>query len=481
MGIVYKGAETEFEDIPWKDLSESEYATLKTQLNPVQTRIADKARGVTVTVKMGPVTAAVKGKVIASDPYANFFKPLAPLFPEPVKKFSFEWWANQMYKECPPQDKGKFFRRVYAEDGTVKPRYKSNSPAQDQDGWAILLEDMLKSGFEEFPDNMKGVDDVLFPHISGERSLCLGFRGELRQPHQVKAHNGCKPKMQIASLRKDFNIQVWHPFSKPEHRNKVYYRKFNGDNCLYTSVSVAYDFDTASKFPLLCDLEDATGTDTFGTATVEAKGIASRVARIRAEIGGQITKQHFDPGSRAVNTKPEYNPGTLKPAPPDTRFVIAQPDAYHLRLLVCTRINVYLFRVRGTIWNTEQHQTNSGNSPFPERATDSIPWGDFLARVMIDRIHYGADSNDGHLSVIHGFEFLHRRDDLIRLLGGGVTGELAFGKLYLYLRDLVDRGKLHADGSGGMHFATANTNPAVHIRKVVKIEPRTDWGYNPAK
>jgi hypothetical protein len=409
------------------------------------------------------------------DEYAHF-QAMAPLFPDPVKRFGFEWWANHFYQECGPVAKKEFYKWVYAPDRSLRRAYNSAGPSPEHAAWQELLEKMLKSGFDEYPDAYKGVDDTFFPSIKEDPLLKLGFRGELRQPHQVRQHNGCMPKAQIISLRRDMNMSaLWHPFSRPELRNKVYYRKGNGDNCLYSAVSVAIDFDTASKFPLLSDLEKD-NPDAFGTATVEAAGIASKVAAMRATLAADITRQHFDPNRRATDAKPQYNPGAM-PAPSQKAVPFKEPARFQLRLLTSVRMNVYLFRIRGNTWNTESYQSYNRNAEFPERAMDKVPWGDFLARVRIDRIQFGKDSNDGHLGIVDGFDWLHQRRNLEQLLGGGQAGVTAVGRLQEFLQEIHHRGRLRGDGTGGIRFATANTDPNVQIGKVLKIEPRTDWGY----
>lgn len=408
----------------------------------------------------------------APDPYDAHFREMAPLYPIVSKKFSYEWWANHFYQECTPQDKKRFYKTAYRESGSLKPNFDPNSASKDEIAWLELLEAMLKAGFVEYPDSYKGVDDTLIPSLKEYPHLKLGFRGELRQPSQVKLHNGCTPKAKVVSLRKDMNMAAqWHPFSRPELRNKIYYRKGNGDNCLYTTVSIAYDFDTASKFPLLSDLR-SDAPDAFGTATVEAAGIESNVAKLRAALGDTIAKQHFDPNWRATDAKPGYNPGKQPAAP------AAKPVKSIVRLLPLVRMNVYLFRVRGNVWNTQAYQLDQHNAEFPERAMDTIPWGDFLARVRIDRIHYGEDSNDGHLGIVAGYDLLHSYGELCRLLGGGTAGQQAYQQMVQFLRNIRDKGKLNADGSGGIDFRTASSKPIseVKVLKVIRMEPRTDWG-----
>ena len=73
-------------------------------------------------------------------------------------------------------------------------------------------------------------------------------------------------------------------------RAKAFYRNgSNQDNCLFTAVSVATDFYTASKFPLVQDLI-ADSPDAIGTATVLATGMVSRVKAMAATLQHDIFK-----------------------------------------------------------------------------------------------------------------------------------------------------------------------------------------------
>lgn len=203
-------------------------------------------------------------------------------------------------------------------------------------------------------------------------------------------------------------------------------------------------------------------------ATVEAVGLASKVGALGAELGNTITQRFFAKMPSDYQPKPINMKTASSPRPPA------------LRLLKSVRMNVYLFVLRGNIWNTAAYQALRGNQMFAERATDQIPWGNFLARVMIDRIHYGNDSNDGHLNVVHGFEFLHTHREIDQLLGGGLRGIAGRAVLSNFLSEICERGRLHPDGSGGIPFTTVNTPSDVKITKVLRIDSRHDWGPNPA-
>jgi hypothetical protein len=444
--------EKEFEDVQWDTMSPADYDVNRKRLNFIQQGKADKARKVKPRgFAMGPVSAPVKPKA-AADPYDAIFHSDQNLFTEATDKYSLKGWANYFYCECSAQDKKEFFKRVYTPERRLQPSFTM----MDNDAARSLLADMLLSGFTAYPDTYKGNDQTLFPQLGGNAQLRVGFRGELRQPAQVKAQNGCLPKARIVTLQQSLNMsKPWHPFSLPAYRDKVYYRKGNGDNCLFTVVSVTTDFDTACKFPLLADLNDPKD---IGIATVEAQGLQSRVAALQQQIGDAITRQR-NSGIAA-----------LPPAQP-TRAVRES----RVRILKSVRMNVYLFRVPEA-WNTEKYQADHQNESFHERAADKVPWANFLARVRIDRIHYGGDSNDGHLNVIDGFDMLHSRADISNFLGGGQAGAGAYASLVAYLDALCAQGKLNPDGTGGKDFRTPNSNPDVRVTKVIRIDPKTDWG-----
>lgn len=85
------------------------------------------------------------------------------------------------------------------------------------------MEGMIKEGFEEYPDNLKGTDHILSPIGHEHSPLRVGFRGGLRQPMDVCRHNGCLPRARVISLHKEMNIsKAWHPFSEPGLRDKVH-------------------------------------------------------------------------------------------------------------------------------------------------------------------------------------------------------------------------------------------------------------------
>jgi hypothetical protein len=370
---------------------------------------------------------------ISSDPYmrvkfGNNFPPFTT-----AAKFSFEWWFNQFWRECPDQDRRAFYIEMLNPDGT--PKKPSMSDVQKRD----ILGRMLRSGFTEFTGDYLENDDITLPGIrSGPNRVYVAFRGDFRTPNEVRVHEGTYAKASLPVLRNSMNMsQPWHPFSDPATRMKLYFRKWNADNCLFTVVSVAEDFATATKFPLMCDMENWQ----FGTAVVTARGYVA--------------------GEDVRNLAARF--GSTVPAP-------ARSGGSTQKILKASRNNVYVVKT-GTAYNTRRMQdAGPAGSPFPERAVRGIPWSHHLARIRIDRIHYGKDSNEGHLIVVRGFDWLHDHVTLARTLGSSA----AVGVLDGFLTDILQRGSL-TGGQGGISFKTEASDPAIEIEKVISIDLQGAW------
>ncbi len=355
-----------------------------------------------------------------------------PPFPG-AAKHSFEWWFNQFWRECPDRDRRAFYIEMLNPDGT--PKNPNMSDLQKRD----LLTRMLRSGFAEFTADYLESDDLTLPGIqSGLNRVHVAFRGDFRTPNEVRLHEGTYAKASLPALRSSMNMsRPWHPFSDPAIRMKLYFRRWNADNCLYTVVSIAEDFLTATKFPLMCDMESWQ----FGSAVVAARGYTrgEDVRRLAAVFGGAV-------------------PSAQRPGAPVSK------------ILKASRTNIYVVKTYSAYNTRRMQDAGPAGSPFPERAVRGIPWGHHLARVRIERIHYGQDSNEGHLIVVRGFDWLHPRATLARTLGSAAS----VGILEGFLTGLERRGALLA-GQGGIDFKTEASDPAVRIEKVVKIDLPGAW------
>lgn len=389
-------------------------------------------------------------KWTTSDPYGSVNLNADPI-PAFLKNYkTFEGWFNYLFADCTNADRKKYYELVLTPEGALKPPYNdaSNHAVRKK-----VLTEMLKAGFEEYTGAkfFGSGDDLLKPLKGTVDGIRVGFRGELRPPAMVQLHNGCKSRALVEPLKASMGMnEPWHPFSEPGASSKAYFRKgFNKDNCLFTTVSVATDFMTASKFPLLADLRKDE-PDAIGTATVIAKGLTSSVKAMAAKMEAQIS------GIKGIKVQsPLQAPG------PSVKGEV--------RLLHCVRMNVYIFRV-DKLWNTEAKQSSLNAPQFPERAASEIPFSNFIARVRCDRIQFGEDSNDGHQLIIQGYDLLHTPTFLKKRLG-----DIGFSQIEAFLKKMVQDGMLRPDGTGGIRYATDITDKAIQIEKVERIDARRAW------
>ncbi len=392
------------------------------------------------------------------DPYALVNFQDVP-FPDHVKKYkTFEGWFNYFYTECSDAQRREFFKECLNPDRTVKGDYASATATVRDAARKSLLKRMLDAGFVAYGQDFLGTTDDLLKPILADTPLTplkVGFRGETRPPALVKMQEGCRSKALVDVLRSKLGMnEPWHPFTDEAVRSKAYYRNgsVNQDNCLFTVVSVATNFETASKFPLMQDL-NLENPDAIGTATVLAKGLVSRVKATAAKLQDEIFRQR---GQTPTKRYPDPKPSVKA----------------ERRILRCVRMNIYLFTVPSG-WNTELKQTANKATNFPERATLAIPWGNFLARVRCDRIQYDDDdSNRGHLLVVSGYDLLQDHQGLLAAAGGN---RFVVVQLKDFLNDICKRGKLDASGKGGIHVDPGNMYPESPIETVERIEPRCGW------
>jgi len=444
--------------VDWKGVPEEKFSLVQARVFPSLLRgslksIWQKANGTSVSHS-------------TSDPYGNVNYNAAP-FPQNEKKFlTWEGWYNYFFTELNDNKRKEYYKETLSPDGKVKPPYDDASSmriVKRKD----LLKRMFKEGFIAYTADFHGTGDDLLDPLSDNsslKSIHVGFRGETRPPAMVKMHNGCMSKALVEGLRNSLGMnRPWHPFTDPELRGKAYFRSGtkNADNCLFTVVSIATDFMTASKFPLMADL-NLENPDIIGTATVLVKGLQSRVKAMAAKLGDEIIAQKFGRARRGV-----YQ-GSM-PKAPEAK---GPSQGYERRLLRCVRMNIYLFTVP-SLYNTQRFQRSQRATEFKERAALSVPWGNFLARVRCDRIQYDDnDSNAGHLLIVQGYDLLQDHRGIKRAAGGNETGVMQVKK---FLHEIRFKGKLRSDGTGGIHCNPGFAPAGIDIQKVEQIDARIGW------
>jgi hypothetical protein len=375
-----------------------------------------------------------KANGLGKAPTVQRIIPLKSAYPLPVREFGWEYWFNYFWNEIPQQNKREeYYLKISPAEGTYL--FDKDVPADQK---KKILADMMDLGFAPFPVKERMTRDAMYQSML--RSTAVGsqykgydlqnqglkivFRGDGRLPASIKANEGTKPQTRIDALAASRSFdQPWHPWNDKTKANLVYFRKGpNQDNCLFTAISVSPEFFVATKFPLFEEVQ-ATQAWNVGKATV-------RLRTIGAASGVKAMKARFEAIGKDVT-------------------------------LMCSRTNVYAVKVKKG-WNTEAKQTEA----FPERAFENLRWIDHFAFLRVIRVHFTNSANDGHLVLVEDSKIL--QDDLIlgKYLGGSV------GAFKAFVADITQRGRLRADGTGGIPY----TPPGVVAPFAIDMIKSIKWG-----
>jgi hypothetical protein len=354
-------------------------------------------------------------------------------YPNPVE-FSWEYWFNYFYNEvsndAPLYRKKEFFLRISPEEG----RLLREAEIGDTTAKRRLLDDMMALGFERYVTREHLTAAKMFETMIAHQGLGgfdlqnkgikVVFRGDSRLPQKIHENQGTRPQTVVQTQRIGCNFrELWHPWNDWEKANRVYYRKGNADNCLFSAISVTPEFLVATKFPLLQDLR-AHHADQIGTADV--------VLKYRATAGdSQVTdlRKRLDPNQRT-------------------------------RHLACSRTNIYVVKVQGG-WDTQAKQFAQHRGEFPERAFDSLSWDDHLACFRVVRVHFDEnDANAGHLVVVESGEWLQPESDLQVYLGRG-----AYSELIRFVSKIKAEAQLQG-GKGGIYYSPIGARPPFEIETI---------------
>jgi hypothetical protein len=172
-------------------------------------------------------------------------------------------------------------------------------------------------------------------------------------------------------------------------------------------------------------------------------------------------------GKAIVEVEMKETAGASKVAAMASRF-----DNKKTMTLSCSRTNIYAVKVKKG-WNTESFQAQT----FAERAYDNLRWIDHFAIVKVVRIHYGSDSNKGHLAVIEGWKLLpdnHAFDSNIRAamkklsVAQPAAVDLLIRRLRSFLQTTSSECRL-LNGIGGHSYLPEGVTVPFTIKKVVSM------------
>jgi hypothetical protein len=363
------GKEMEFNDIQWAKLTPEQFEACRPLfLSDFQRNQAERKRGVKQVIPQ--MKAIVVNPDVAR--YEEMARKNDPDFPAYKTGFAdgnFWYWFGTFWKEMPKSDRLPVLQKLVEPSGELKPAWDflktKDTNALDQESHnkikGILKDEMMKKGFTDWSKKGKLEPSAkILPTIDalGKQEFRVGFRGDARDYTKLLEHDqgAFQPKVKTKFAVQKYNLSAsWNPFSDDDVKNAMWWREGQADNDLYTVVSVAKDFATSTKFPLI----DDPGPD----LTIWPQG-AKLILRPPGQKSGEFAQQ-----------------------------------------ATVSRMHVYLMRVAGDVYDTQSHQAKA--SSFPEVGVASVPADDVVARMQILRIHYGNAGDDGHLVFVEDYNLIH--------------------------------------------------------------------------
>jgi hypothetical protein len=160
--------------------------------------------------------------------------------------------------------------------------------------------------------------------------------------------------------------QNWHPYTDPAVRNRLYYRKNQNDNCLYSAVSLAHNWKTAACFPKIAQ---HTEYPKLAGVNIDAKARSAHPKYI-----GIVTFRKAEPGDSMTDC---------------------------VRMMFVTTSKISLMVVEGIVFRTDNAQQRYKNGEcFPEFAVPKVEGRNVMAMVQLLRVHHGPTDADGFTALI---------------------------------------------------------------------------------
>lgn len=186
------------------------------------------------------------------------------------------------------------------------------------------------------------------------------YRSETRRIEDILLHKGTRRQIDVDSIAKSMNMtKKWHPFSKPEISNAMWFRRGNADNDYFTVISVAKDFETCLAFPKIDE---------------------QRVYHFPQEDVEDWPPNQLDYHRNSLAVV-RLMDGTAKP-------------------VVATSTTAYMCVAAGAVLDTVQAGGQAGES-FPEQGLADIPLDHIFAAFPIRRYHHGhTDPGQGFTAFI---------------------------------------------------------------------------------
>lgn len=234
------------------------------------------------------------------------------------------------------------------------------------------LTSLLRIGFHKFSGfgadyDQNDCSDVALLQFrrSGQvyQEIDYRFRADSRDFQSIKQSDGFHAKADSEGYAKANLMRApFHPFSDPQVRKYLWFRRGQTDNCLYSVVSVGttMDWEGYLPFPKVYEALDA---------------------RLFSE----------------PNMVPMSNSFSQ-------RFAMCRVDGKSIESikLPCTETWIYMFLLNGFVLETNriQKHINPESTPFPEEGVRDIPLQDVFGAIRFYRFHHGPKDDDGFTAVV---------------------------------------------------------------------------------
>ena len=169
----------------------------------------------------------------------------------------------------------------------------------------------------------------------------------------------------------------WHPFSDPAISAKLWYRRKSSDNCWYTVVSIASQWQTSVCYPKI----------------------------------GQTSSMQILKGNPTVN---EDFRRKHKDLIGEVEFISGKKE-----LRMVSRSKIAMVLVDDVLFDTQAKQTDDKRGGYDEKGVSCIAGRNVVALVDFWRVHHGADDSDGVSVVVNrrGCEKANSMANLTRIFG----------------------------------------------------------------
>lgn len=172
--------------------------------------------------------------------------------------------------------------------------------------------------------------------------------------------------------------QPWNPYSTEEVRGRLWYRRYNTDNCLYTGISVALHPFASLVFPKIT--LSATTLAPVANLVLKAIREGGRPADVLLKPNGEVHDQYAE------------------------HVALLQLPGQPNRLVLYSRARTILMALEGKYLNTQAVQAGGKadlSQSFPEYGSVGISPENVFAQVELHRFFHGWSDDEGFTAFVN--------------------------------------------------------------------------------